>query len=147
MRKLSVLFAMLLLLLLVACSSSEETGEQNELPEISESAIEHAYDVINDYDMVKDSYIEVSKDDKKITLVIQVNAATNEEYAKDLGDSFVRALASGAATYSEDDLRTPSKDDLGEIYDYYDLHVGIGSGPDNFIVQGAKVTSSPKITW
>src|SRR5690625_3839202 len=107
----------------------------------------HAYDIINDYDMVKDSHIEVSKEDKKITLAIQVNAATNEEHAKDLGDNFARALGSGVAIYSEKDLESPSKDNLGEIYDFYDLHVGVGTGTENFIVQGAMVTGASKITW
>lgn len=137
-------------------SEEENTGEEeentekesiDEIPEVSEEAMNHAYDIINDYDMVKDSHIEVSEEDKKITLAIQVGAATNEDHAKDLGDNFVRALASGVAIYSEDDLESPSKDNLGELYDYYDLHVGVGTDADNFIVQGAKVTGSPKITW
>src|SRR5699024_1780870 len=129
--------------------ASEEKNEgenkgQEEIPDISEYAMNHAYDIINDYDMVKDSHIEVSKEDKKITLVIIVNAATNEEHAKELGDNFTRALASGVSIYSEDDLESPSKDNLGEIYD---LHVGIGTSPDNFIDQAAMVTSASKITW
>src|SRR5690625_2509 len=119
----------------------------DEVPHINEEAINHAYDVINDYDMVKDPYIEVSKEDKKITLAIVVNAATNEEHAKDLGDNFARALASGVSIYSEDDLKSPSKDNLGELYDSYDLQVGIGSSPDDFIARGAMVTSTSKITW
>lgn len=49
--------------------------------------------------------------------------------------------------YSEDDLKSPSKDNLGELYDYYDLQVGVGTGPDDFIAQGAMVTNASKITW
>jgi len=168
MKRILFVFMVLLLSILVACSNSEEDtsteskeeiidedGEQvaneeassSEIPDIDDNAMNHAYDIINGYDMVNDSYIEVSKEDNKITLAIQVNSATNEEHAKELGDNFVRGLASGAAVYSEDELESPSKDYLGEVYDYYDVHIGVGSGPDNFIVQGAKVTSSPKITW
>src|SRR5690625_7323101 len=105
----------------------------DEVTHINEEAINHAYDVINDYDMVKDPYIEVSKEDTKITLAIVVNAATNEEHAKDLGDNFVRELASGVSIYSEDDLESPSKNNLGEIYDFYNLHVDVGTSTDNFI--------------
>ena len=97
--------------------------------------------------MVRDSHIAVDPENQTITLAIIVGAATNEEHAKDLGDNFTRALASGVAIYSEEDYRSPTKHDLGELYDYYDLHVGVGTSPDHFIERGAKVTASPKITW
>src|SRR5699024_11704497 len=92
-----------------------ENKGQDEIPDISEYAMNHAYDIINDYDMVKDSHIEVSKEDKKITLAIIVNAATNEEHAKELGDNFTRALASGVSIYSDDDLEYPNQENLGQI--------------------------------
>lgn len=52
--------------LLVACSESENDVE--EVPEISDLALEHAYCIINDYDMVKDSHIEVLEEEIKIIL-------------------------------------------------------------------------------
>src|SRR5690625_5110493 len=139
-----IVIVVLVLTVLAACDNSEDTasnepdgeivkestsGEgdeeehesKDEVPHISEEAINHAYDVINDYDMVKDPHIEVSKEDKKITLAIVVNAATNEEHAKDLGDNFARALASGVSIYSEDDLKSTCKINICVVYDSYDF--------------------------
>jgi len=45
--------------------NEEENKDQDKIPDISEYAMNHAYDIINGYDMVKDSHIEVSKEDKK----------------------------------------------------------------------------------
>ena len=125
----------------------EKEKQSSKLPVINERAIDHAYSIMNGYDMVRDSHIAVDPENQTITLAIIVGAATNEEHAKDLGDNFTRALASGVAIYSEEDYRSPTKHDLGELYDYYDLHVGVGTSPDHFIARGAKVTASPKITW
>lgn len=177
MRKVSIyLLALMLVVLFSGCGSNQDdkisnvtknkaSGQQSkdttdkkdnhnesdkkkaELPDIPKQAIEHAYDVLSDYEMVKDPYIEVSKKKNLITFAIQVNAATSKEHAKELGDNFVRALASGVSIYSEKDLKSPGHKNLGEIYDYYDIQIGIGSGPDNFIVRGEKVTSASKITW
>lgn len=121
--------------------------QSSKLPVINERALDHAYSIINGYDMVRDSHIAVDPENQTITLAIIVGATTNEEHAKDLGDNFTRALASGVAIYSEEDYRSPTKHDLGELYDYYDLHIGVGTSPDHFIARGAKVTASPKITW
>jgi len=164
MKRKIFMILVLLLSVLAACSTSEDTTSNeeteetkeesdkdkkstDEIPNINEEAMNHAYDIINDYDMVKDTHIEVSEEDKKITLAIIVNAATNEEHAKELGDNFARALASGVSIYSEDDLESPSKDNLGELYDSYDLQVCIGTSPDDFIARGAMVTNASKITW
>lgn len=65
-KRLLILITILLSALLVACSESENDVE--EVPEISDLALEHAYCIINDYDMVKDSHIEVLEEEIKIIL-------------------------------------------------------------------------------
>ena len=125
-----------------------ESIENEEMPEISEDAIEYAYDVILAYDDVKDAHVTVEEDDQAISLAIQVGAAMNEELAKELADSFVRALSTGVSIYSENaELNSPSGDDLGELYDYYNLLVVVGSSPEHTIIQGAKVKTAKNITW
>jgi uncharacterized Zn finger protein (UPF0148 family) len=158
------------LLLLTACGSEEtaqpkeETSKEEKVEEqskekkeektktevkkdvkISDDAINFAKDVIGDYDQVSDSLIEVNGN--KITMVIVVGAATNEETAKSLADSFVRALATGVNMYGDVELKAPDKDSLGELWEHFDLQIGVGSGPDNFIAQGAKVSTASKIKW
>jgi hypothetical protein len=131
----------------ITIGSSEQESEKQKIPTVSEKALKHAYEIMLDYERVRDVHATIDEEKKKITLAIQVDAATGEEYAKDLADSFIRALASGCVIYGENDLRSPTVNDLGELYDHYDLHVGVGTSGNHFIVQGVKVTSSPHITW
>ncbi len=112
---------------------------------ISDDAFNFAKDVIGDYEQVSDSLVEVNGD--KVTMVIVVGAATNEETTKSLADNFVRALASGVNMYGNVELQSPDKDSLGELWEHFDLQIGVGSGPDNFIAQGAKASTASKIKW
>ena len=117
-----------------------DADSDDDEPEISEHAKKMAVDFITDDPLVKDAHIEV-KDDK-VTLAIVVNAAMNEERAKEVGDNLVRFLNSQV-----EGTKPATKDYLGGLWDHYDLHVGVGTGPDHFIAQGAKVTTAKRITW
>ncbi|WP_028782225.1 hypothetical protein [Thalassobacillus devorans] len=123
--------------------SEEETTIQSDDVEITEEMKEMTYDTIMGYEGVKDAYIEVNGDE--ITMTLQVGASLNEETRKELGDNFVRNLSSNVS-FNYDELESPSKDDYGTLFHLYDLQIGVGTGADD-IIQGAKVTSSPKITW
>lgn len=118
-------------------SVDADTGDK---PEISEHAKKMAVDFITDDPLVKDAHIEVEGD--KVTIAIVVNAAMNEERAKEVGDNFVRFLNTMV-----DGTEPATKHYLGSLWDHYDLHVGVGTGPDNFIVQGAKVAGAKRIMW
>lgn len=118
-------------------SVDADTGDK---PEISEHAKKMAVDFITDDPLVKDAHIEVEGD--KVTIAIVVNAAMNEERAKEVGDNFVRFLNTMV-----DGTEPATKHYLGSLWDHYDLHVGVGTGPDHFIAQGAKVTTAKRITW
>lgn len=115
-----------------------DTGDDQ--PEITEHAKKVAIDFITDDPLVKDAHIEVKGN--KVTLAIVVNAAMNEERAKEVGDNFVRFLNTMV-----DGTEPATKHYLGSLWDHYDLHVGVGTGPDNFIVQGAKVAGAKRIMW
>lgn len=118
---------------------TEKTKEDNK-PEISEHAKEMTIDFITDDPLVKDAHIEVKGD--KVTIAIIVNAAMNEERAKEVGDNSVRFLNTMV-----DGTEPATKHYLGSLWDHYDLHVGVGTGPDHFIAQGAKVKGAPRIVW
>ncbi|RDY70280.1 hypothetical protein DXT76_13470 [Halobacillus trueperi] len=126
-------------------SSDEDIAE--ELPKIPDEALEVAYSEISKYDLVKDSHIEIDTEKGEITMALIVNASTNKEYAEELGDSFARLLSSFTSTFGDEDLRSPGKDDLGELYEHYDLVVGVGDGYGEYIAMGAKVPTAPSITW
>lgn len=167
MKKLfSILIVCLLAITSTACGS-EETTKQKEVEKpkvgkkeekkaekpkeekkdvkITDDAINFAKDTIGGYDQVKESLIEVKGD--KVTMVIVVGAATNEETAKELGDNFVRALSTAVNLTSDVKLKAPDKESLGELWNYFNLQIGVGSGPDNFIAQGAKAKNARKIMW
>lgn len=143
MKKSFTFTVLIAFMFLTACG--DETSA--EIPGIKDTSIDGANEVIQDEDLAKDSFIDVDKEENEIIITIQVNAETNEEKAKSLSDSIVRSLSSQVAAQDDNDMEGPSKDYLGELWDHYDLQIGVGTNKDNFIVQGAKVTSADKITW
>lgn len=158
-KKVLLFFAILLVLSFFSCGDDNETKEslpepsqesiENEtkksLPEVSQSAIETVSDSLLQDQMIKDVYIEINNEEEKILFSIIVNNSINEEHAMEIADSAVRQLAA-MASYSNE-LESPTKDDLGELYDFYDIIIGIGTGPDNVMFQGAKARISSKIKW
>lgn len=141
-RRLLVLFLVVALtLLLAACGGGKE---EVVLPEVTETAINQTVDMLMQEELVEDAHIEV-KDDKIIIAII-ANPAISEEYAKEVGENGARFLATMAITVNKE-LEGPTKDHLGDLYDFYDLQIGVGTSPKDFIVQGAKAKSASKIRW
>jgi len=58
----------------------------------------------------------------------------------------VRLFGSFTAV-TDSELEAPTNDSYGGIYEYYDLLICIGTGTDNIIVSGAKVTGAKHISW
>lgn len=121
-----------------ALESSPATSNQA-MPRVESSIIEMTVNQMKQDPLVKDAYISVEGD--RITLALQVNAATSEDKAKELGENFARLLASLSGAGA------PTKEYLGGLWDSYTLQIGVGTGPDNFIVQGAKVPTGKTIKW
>lgn len=97
-------------------------------------------------DDVLDLAISVDEENKKCSIAIAVNEASNEEFSMDLADSVVRQIASQFAWMKNYD--SPSKDKLGGIWDEYSMLICVyGSMTNNIIAQGAKATTSDKISW
>ncbi|MCU5376175.1 hypothetical protein OCA08_03370 [Bacillus cereus] len=107
--------------------------------EFNEESKKIALDQVKQNPLVKDAHIEVQG--KKIIMAVIVNTSVNKEAAKEIGDNFVRNLGAFSGG------KAPEKNYYGEIFDNYDLQIGVGSSPNDIIVQGAKVTSAKKITW
>ena len=139
-----ILIACLIFLLpivMIGCSSKEEKI----LPKIPDEAIEMAKDQIKG-DSIGDTSIQI-KDDEIILSVI-TSPAVNEKFSKDVGERFARLLATFTATINKDvDLEPPSNENLGRIYDYYDLQIIVGSGFNNVIGHGAKAAGSRVLVW
>jgi hypothetical protein len=139
-----VLF-LILAMFLVGCGG----GEKKVLPNISQEAIQMAIDQIVQFEHVKDAAVTIK--DKTISLAVVTSPLVNKNYAKDVGESFVRLFGTFAAV-ADSELEAPTNDSYGGIYEYYDyeyydLLICVGTGTDNIIVSGAKVTGAKRISW
>jgi hypothetical protein len=106
------------------------------VPQLTDEQKELAISSIKGYTEVQDAAIQ--QDGKQLSLAIIVGYATNEETAKDLGDSFVRLVKS----FSPEDA--PQKEIGPGIYDYL---VGVYYPDKTQVALGAKCSSCRKITW
>lgn len=112
--------------------------KKKETVKVTDFAIKQAVELTSGDDLVQDAAVEI--DDGTIYIAITA-PAVNKDYAKELGDNMVRQLA----TFSEGE--GPTKDYYGEIYEKYDLHVGIFGHNQKEIAYGTKITVSDKIRW
>ena len=81
-------------------------------------------------------------------IAIIVSGGTTSERGKALAESYLKSLA-GAASAAYNDLAGPKSDSLGEIFDYYELVITVGTGPDEetYIAEGTKVKGAKSIYW
>ena len=130
----TVLSQVLLCTLFFTTSSIGCGGEPP--PKLSEETKSDAIDFIMGESLVRDAAI--TQDGSKLTLVVIVNAAATEGYAKEVGENFVRYLK---ATGPDEN---PGKEVGSGIYDYL---IGIYTPTEAVIAEGAKVDIARKISW
>jgi len=119
-------------------------GEKKVLPEISQEAIQMAIDQIMQLEYVEDAAVTIK--DRTISLAVVTSPLASKNYAKDVGESFVRLFGTFTAV-TNIELEAPTNDNYGGIYEYYDLLICVGTRTDNIIVSGAKVTGAEHISW
>ena len=105
-------------------------------PELSEETKSDAVDFIKGELLVKDAAI--AQDGHKLSLVVIINAAATEEYAKEVGENFVRYLKA----MSPDE--TPGREVGPGIYDYL---IGVYTLTEEAVAEGAKHRSARRISW
>lgn len=98
------------------------------------------------YDYIVDVSINVDESEKEIDIAVQVPTAINEDTAKMAGEGVARYLASQARNANKN-FKAPGSDDIGGIYDSYDLLIYVDDGMGNIDLYGAKVISADQITW
>ena len=132
-KGISLLVFLTLTVLPFSCGPSAAPPQ---IPEITEQQKSFAIDGIMEYSLVEDA--DVFQDGEDFNLVIIVNHATNEEYAKELADNFVRMVK----TFSEDE--NPGREIGTGIYNYL---VGVYTPSEEEIVIGYKNKDLDHITW
>lgn len=124
------LIGLLVSMLLVACGGSEPA------PALTNEMKNLAVQSIMEYPQVRDAAI--SQDGDSLSLAIVVDYSVSEEYAHKLGNNFVRMAKSFGPGPN------PGRE-VGEgVYDYL---VTVVYPNQDRIALGAKVKSSPRITW
>ena len=80
----------------------------------------------------------IRQEGNEFSLVLIVNAAINEDHARQLGDNFVRMVK----TFSDDD---PPGQTIGT--GKYDYLIGIYTATEEQVALGAKSRISDRISW
>ncbi|MDO7281755.1 hypothetical protein Q5W88_01230 [Shouchella clausii] len=124
-------------------TSKENTDNTSDEGKISNEAIDYAIEIISDYEEVQDS--AVTHNDEEIVLALVVSPSTNQETQQQLLDNFARALGSGVSIFG--DYEMPTADDLGSIYDEYNLQVVSGTSAEDVQVHGAKNKNAKSISF
>lgn len=103
-------------------------------------------DLVDGYDYILDVAFVVDETRPEIQIAIQVPLGTDAETVEKAGDKAARYLAS-LANYVNSDFALPCVDDLGGLFEKYNLLLYIDDGYGGIDKYGAKVTFSPVITW
>jgi hypothetical protein len=106
------------------------------VPQLTEDEKELAITSIEGYTEVQDAAI--TQDGDQLSLALIVGYSTNEETAKDLGDSFVRLVK----TFGPEEA--PGKEIGPGLYYYL---IGVYYPDGSLVAMGAKCPSCSKITW
>jgi hypothetical protein len=131
MKRITLVSLMLLSLIFsIALAIAED------VPQVTDEQKELAIMGIKTYDEVQDAAIV--QDEKTLSLALIVGYATNEETAKELGDSFVRMVKSNSGD-------TPPGKEIGSgIFTYY---IGVYYPDKSEVVSGAKCGMCKSIYW
>ena len=115
---------------------NDDVPAATDVPVLTEEQKSLAINAMMGQSLVSDAAI--TQDGRNLSLVLVVNAAASEEYAKELGSNFVRLVK----TFGPEEA--PGRE-IGEgIYDYL---VGVYTPAEEQIALGAKVSFARSITW
>ncbi len=130
------IIVVIVVIVAVSSSGGDGNGGSDRVPVLTQEQKSLAIDSIMGQTLVRDAAI--SQEGRNLNLVVVVNAAASEEYAKEVGENFVRLVK----TFGPEEA--PGKD-IGEgLYDYL---IGVYTPSEEQIALGAKVRSSTRITW
>jgi len=92
--------------------------------------------------------INILPQEGTIGLGIIVEPGTDANRSKEIAEITLKAL-SGAASASYKTLNGPSNNTLGDLYNYYELVISVGTGTeaDDIIAKGSKTVDATEIYW
>ncbi|MCC2327172.1 MULTISPECIES: DUF874 domain-containing protein [Bacillus cereus group] len=126
--------------------TAQGQGERNKDVKLSQLGIQTAKDGIKVAAQAQDVHIEAK--DSLTRIVVIVPAGTSKERAQQVGDIAARQVASFGTMGLYVDLKTPSKDYLGEYWENFSGDIGIYDSNEKQLVRGYISKLNPtKIKW
>lgn len=124
----------------------ESTDSPEVVYEITDTMKETATNtLLKNHDVIA---ADIIPQEDTLGIAIIVAAGTTKTRAEELSEIYLRTLAGAAsATYKE--LEAPTKTSLGELYDYYELVISVGTSTkeEDLIAKGTKVRGAKSIYW
>ncbi|EEM86655.1 DUF874 domain-containing protein [Bacillus thuringiensis serovar vazensis] len=126
--------------------TAQGQGARNKDVKLSQLGIQTAKDGIKVAAQAQDVHIEA--EDSLTRIVVIVPAGTSKERAQQVGDIAARQVASFGTMGLYVDLKTPSKDYLGEYWENFSGDIGIYDSNEKQLVRGYISKLNPtKIKW
>ncbi|PFZ26712.1 MULTISPECIES: DUF874 domain-containing protein [Bacillus] len=126
--------------------TAQGQGARNKDVKLSQLGIQTAKDGIKVAAQAQDVHIEAK--DSLTRIVVIVPAGTSKERAQQVGDIAARQVASFGTMGLYLDLKTPSKDYLGEYWENFSGDIGIYDSNEKQLVRGYISKLNPtKIKW
>ncbi len=141
MKKIILIF--LSIMVVMGLTGCKKYTDKKEIPIISDKIIQSSVDTMAAHEEVKEASIEIKGKEIKFSALLDLSV--DKEKSKELGEYFVYIFSFNIANESKN-LKGPTKDDLGDIYDYYNIDVNL-SHLDKETLKGIKKTTEKKITW
>lgn len=127
-----------------------QQSEDIERPVISKEAIKLATDELTrEGGDGRIGEAAITVDQNTIKIILMVTHALSEEKAKEVGNGAVKQV--GTVIDSQLSSDEPNGDFYGDIYDHYDVYVGVYPmgelDPDKYYAYGVKLAGAEKIIW
>lgn len=118
-------------------------ADEDELPEITDTHIQEAIDLIASELEVEEAVIIVNGD--VVTFGLKLTPGTDKVKAESLSESFIEILAHRVS--QDEGIKAPDFTSHGELYDFYDLIASAGINTNEILAKGKKSKGSKFITW
>ncbi len=137
------LLLVLCIIILTISSAACNANNTKPKPEISEETLTGSASIIERYAEIKDP--EVIVEDDTIYFYIRPSGEeVSKEKLRQIGIDFMKALAGYTV---DDDLKGPTEESYGEIYDYYNVEIIVEGERGTVLDKGTMSSGENEIKW
>lgn len=136
-RKLLITIILVMCIFIISCSTTAP-------PVISEEALSGSTELILTNPQIEDAEVIVENDKLKFYIVKNKEIDMSQDELRKLGEDYVRLLGGYTAN---DEIKGPTGESYGEIYEFYDLEIYIEGERGALIGKGIKTKNENNIKW